>query len=150
MLDRMTSQCGATREELERVLTESHFVAHYNFRLESFSSGACTLVMPYNQVFDRPGGMVSGPAYMTIAGVAMWLAIMTRLGVELGRPALMTECNTRFLASARQEDIHCAARILRIGAGTIYGSAESRGKTGALLAHHTVAYNNPSRHAMPQ
>ncbi len=146
----MTSQCAATREELERVLVESQFVAHYSFRLESFAAGECTLVAAYNPRFDRPGGMISGPVYMTIAGVAMWLAIMTRLGVELGRPALMTECNTTFLSSARNENIHCAARILRIGPGTIYGVAESRGKDGALRAHHTVAYNNPSRRARPE
>ncbi len=146
----MTSQCAVQRGELERVLVESQFVAHYNFHLESFAAGECTLVAGYNPLFDRPGGMVSGPLYMTIAGVAMWLAIMTRLGVELGRPALMKECNTTFLSSARREDIRCSARILRIGAGTIYGVAESRGKDGALRAHHTVTYNNPSRRAGPE
>ncbi len=147
MRDGMTTECAARREELERVLAESQFVAHYNFRLESFAPGECTLLMPYNAHFDRPGGMISGPVCMTMAGVAMWMAIMTRLGVDLGRPALMTECNTTFLSSARNEDIHCAARVLRIGSGSIYGVAESRGKGGALRAHHTVAYNNPSRRA---
>ncbi len=145
----MTFQSAATREDLERVLAESRFIAHYNFRLESFGPGECALVMPYNPLFDRPGGMVSGPAYMTIAGVSMWLAAMTRIGVELGRAALMTDCNTRFLAGAREEDLHCAARLLRVGAQTIFGIAETRRSGGELLAHHTLAYNHPSRRAFP-
>jgi len=47
---------------------------------------------------------------------------------------------TAFLSSARETDIWCVARILKLGKRTAYGSAECRDSDGRLLAHHVISY----------
>jgi acyl-coenzyme A thioesterase PaaI-like protein len=44
------------------------------------------------------------------------------------------------LSSARQEDILCHARILKLGRRLIYGLAECTNRDGKLLTHHTITY----------
>jgi acyl-coenzyme A thioesterase PaaI-like protein len=47
---------------------------------------------------------------------------------------------TAFLNSARETDIHCDARVLKLGKRTAYGTAECRAADGVLLAHHVLSY----------
>jgi acyl-coenzyme A thioesterase PaaI-like protein len=51
-----------------------------------------------------------------------------------------TDMKTAFLSSARETDIYCVARILNLGKSR-YGTAESRGPGGGLLAHHVINYS---------
>jgi acyl-coenzyme A thioesterase PaaI-like protein len=48
---------------------------------------------------------------------------------------------TAFLRSARETDIHCTARILKLGKRTSYGTAECRDAGGDLLTHHAISYS---------
>ena len=82
--------------------------------------------------------MVSGMTIMGAADVAMWLAIMTERGTT--ERWVTTDMKTAFLSSARETDIHCVARILKLGKRTSYGSAECRDAGGRLLAHHVISY----------
>ena len=50
---------------------------------------------------------------MAAADVAMWLAIMTRLGIT--DMSVTIEMTAAFLNGARNEDFHCTARILKMG-----------------------------------
>src|SRR5215467_14545092 len=134
----MQSALAVTGDELSSILTGSPFAKIYNLRLDSFRSGECTLVVPFEEALERPGGIVSGSALMTAADVAMWLAIMTRLGKDA--MTVTTEITTAFLSSARQEDVMCAANVVRIGHSRIYGVAECRNLMGKLIAHHTINY----------
>jgi len=134
----MDTQLAVTDEELRQVLSESAFAKIYNFRLHSFASGECTLVMPFQKEIERPGGIVSGSVFMTAADVAMWLAIMTQLGKDA--LTVTTEMKTAFLNSARQEDVQCTAKILKLGKSLIYGVAECSNGAGKLLTHHTITY----------
>jgi len=109
-----------------------------DFKLHSFASGECTLVMPFQKEIERPGGIVSGSVFMTAADVAMWLAIMTQLGKDA--LTVTTEMKTAFLNSARQEDVQCTAKILKLGKSLIYGVAECSNGAGKLLTHHTITY----------
>ncbi|HEU4387421.1 MAG TPA: PaaI family thioesterase [Blastocatellia bacterium] len=134
----MESNLAITEEEIDQVLAESPFAGIYNFKLRSIGDGECTLRIPFQERLERPGGLVAGSVFMTAADVAMWLAIMTRLG----RDALTVtaELKTTFLRSAKREDVDCAARILKMGKSLIYGVVECRNMTGDLLTHHTVGY----------
>ncbi len=134
----------ATKEALAQFLASATYVEHYGFEVESCAPGECTLRYGYNPRIDRPGGMVSGPVFPTIAAVAMWLAIMTRLGIATGQQALMTSLNTTFLGSCHKQGFRCTARILKLGRGTIYGTAECASEDGQVLAHHTISYTNPT------
>ena len=134
----MEPKLAITEAEIRHVLAESSFARIYDFKLESFASGECTLRLPFRESLERPGGLVAGSVFMTGADVAMWLAIMT----VLGRDALTvtTELKTTFLRSAKREDVNCTARILKLGKTVIYGVAECRNAAGELLTHHTISY----------
>jgi uncharacterized protein (TIGR00369 family) len=129
---------AVTADELRQVLAASAFARIYNFRLHSFTSGQCTLDLPFQEAIERPGGIVSGSVFMTAADVAMWLAIMTRLGKDA--VTVTVEMKTAFLNPARQEDVRCTAKVLKLGKSLIYGVAECRNDCDKLLTHHTFTY----------
>ena len=129
---------AATEAELRQCLAEAAFCGMYGFRLHSIADGECTLDVPFQATFERPGGIVGGPVFMAAADVAMWLAIMTRLGEADG--SVTAEMKTSFLNAARQEDFRCTAKILKLGKRLIYGVAECVNLQGRLLTHHTLTY----------
>jgi uncharacterized protein (TIGR00369 family) len=78
---------------------------------------------------------------MTIMGaadVAMWLAIMTERGTS--EQSVTTDMKTAFLRSAKEEDVLCSARVLKLGKRTAYDIAECLNENGHLLAHHVITY----------
>jgi uncharacterized protein (TIGR00369 family) len=134
----MERKLAITDEELREVLTQSPFAKAYSIELYSTGIGECTLLMPFQESFERPGGIVAGSVFMAAADVAMWLAIMTILGKD---PMTVTsELKTTFLNSAKQEDVKCTARILKLGKTLIYGVAECKNLADRLLTHHTITY----------
>jgi uncharacterized protein (TIGR00369 family) len=131
-----------TESELRQLLSQASFLQHYGFELDSFADGECALRVPFQRAFERPGGVVSGQVFMAAADVAMWLAIMTRLGAADG--SVTAEMKTNFLSGAREEDFVCRAKILKLGRRLIYGVAECATRDGKLLAHHTITYIRPT------
>jgi acyl-coenzyme A thioesterase PaaI-like protein len=127
-----------TQEELARVLSEAAFLKPFGMTVHSCAPGVCEVRVPFSPSLERPGGIVSGITLMGAADVAMWLAIMTERGTQ--EQWVTTDMKTAFLSSARETDIHCTARILKIGKRTAYGTAECRAAVGALLAHHVLSY----------
>ena len=133
---------AVTDAELRQILRDASFLDQYGFELDSFADGECTLLVPFQKTFERPGGVVSGPILMAAADVAMWLAIMTRLGASDG--SLTAEMKTNFLSGAREEDFLCRARVLKFGRRLIYGVAECASRDGKLFTHHTITYIRPA------
>jgi uncharacterized protein (TIGR00369 family) len=131
----------ASRADLECLLEQAVFARDYGFRLHTFGEGRCTLHVPFQPRLERPGGVVGGPAFMAAADVAMWMAVLTRLGAA--DLSVTTELNTAFLSPARREDFYCSARILKLGRRLIFGAAECLSLDGRLLTHHTVTYARP-------
>lgn len=134
----LPSELCVTEKELRQILKDSPFARIYRFKLHSFSSGTCTLIVPFMKSLERPGGIIAGAIFMTAADVAMWLAIMTRLGRKA--VSVTSEMTTAFLNPARQEEVRCTARILKLGQSRIYGVAECSNEAGQLLTHHTLTY----------
>lgn len=128
-----------TVDDLARVLADTAFLKPYNFVVVSRALGECTIRVPYNAALERPGGIVSGMTIMGAADVAMWLAIMTHRGTH--ERWVTTDMKTAFLSSARETDITCVARILKLGKRTSYGTAECHDAAGKLLAHHVISYS---------
>jgi uncharacterized protein (TIGR00369 family) len=127
-----------SKRQLQALLKRARFVSGYGFRLVSASDVECTLAMPFRRTMERPGGTVNGPAFMTAADCAMWMAIKRRLGME--HDAVTYELNTAFLNAARRETVFCTARVLKMGKRIIYGTAECHDGKGRLFTHHTVTY----------
>jgi len=107
---------AVTEAELRRLLEEVAFTRSYGFRLQAIGDGRCTLAA---------------------ADVAMWLAIMTRLGPRDG--SVTSGMTSAFLGAARREPFRCTARIVKLGRRLVFGVAESVGG-GRLLAHHSLTY----------
>lgn len=129
---------GASRDAVERLLAAAPFNTYYRFRLGAVGDGECTLEVPFHDVFERPGGVVSGPIFMAAADTAMWLATITQLGTA--ETWVTVDLKTAFLRAARQEPFRCTARVLKTGRQMIYGVAECMRDDGALLSHHTLTY----------
>lgn len=134
---------AVTEAELRRLLEDVAFTRLFGFRLQAIGDGECTLEVPFQTVFERPGGIVSGQVFMAAADVAMWLAIMTRLGATDG--SVTAGMTSAFLGAARREPFRCTARIMKLGRQLVYGVAESVGAGGRLLAHHSLTYARVSR-----
>lgn len=134
----MSAQIAVTAQEIQAVLLQTPFAKIYNIALASLDDGECALRIPFSKATERPGGIVAGPVYMAAADVAMWFAIMTKLGANA--PTVTTELNSTFLSSARQEEIVAKARVLKLGKNQIFGVAECRTLDGKLLTHHTLTY----------
>jgi len=134
----MSPDLACTLDELTQILASTAFLKPYGFVVQSVAPGECTVVVPYASSLERPGGMVSGMTIMGAADVAMWLAIMTQRGKT--ERWVTADMKTAFLSSARETDIYCVARILKLGKRTSYGTAECRDAGGHLLAHHVISY----------
>ena len=134
-----------TRDELQTLASGAVFARDYDFRVSAFGDGECTVDVPFQPGLERPGGVVGGPAFMAAADVAMWLAILTRLGA--GDGSVTASLNTAFLGAARKESFSCTARVLKLGRRLIHGVAECVTADGRLLTHHTVTYMRPEHSA---
>ena len=126
------------KRELGQLLAETAFTRNFGFTLKDLGDGECSIDVPFQEAFERPGGIVSGQVFMAAADVAVWLAIKTKLG--MADSSVTAEMKTNFLGSARKEGFVCAARILKVGRRLIYGTAECVDRTGKLLTHSTVTY----------
>jgi len=133
-----TSQMMASLDELNAVLAASAFLEPYKLFVSNCESGQCTVTVPFSRSLERPGGIVSGMTIMGAADVAMWLAIMTERGTS--EQWVTTDIKTTFLRSAKEQDILCTARLLKLGKRTAYGTAECLNENGDLLAHHVITY----------
>ena len=129
---------AATKAELRRILNDVGFTRAYGFQLNSIANGRCTLEVPFQALFERPGGIVSGQVFMAAADVAMWLAIMTRLGARDG--SVTAGMTSAFLGAARREPFRCTARVVKLGGRLVHGVAESFSRSGRLLTHHSLTY----------
>jgi len=132
-----------TLDELQQLLDKAAFTKLYGFKMHSVGDGECTIEVPFQPAFERPGGMVAGPVYMAAADLTMWLAIATKIGRPEVDMTLTIEMKTNFLSGAKQEAIFCKAKVLKLGRRTVYGVAECVTADGKLLTHHTLTYMRP-------
>jgi uncharacterized protein (TIGR00369 family) len=133
---RVEMKCS--EEELRGLLAEVPFTKSHGFVLHGIAEGECSVDVPFQEAFERPGGVVSGQVFMAAADIAMWLAIKTKLGIA--DASVTAEMKTNFLSSARKADFRCSAKILKLGRRLIYGVAECVDGEGKLLTHHTITY----------
>jgi uncharacterized protein (TIGR00369 family) len=133
---------AVTAEEIETVLSGSPFVQPYGLKLEAFADGSCALRLPFGDRHQRPGGVVTGIVLVAAADLAMWFAIMTRLGRAAGDRSVTIELKSSFLRGARG-DIVTTARWLGEADHAIHGVADARDPEGTLVAHHVLTYVDP-------
>jgi uncharacterized protein (TIGR00369 family) len=95
----------------------------------------------------RPGGTVSGPTQFALADVAVYLAILSRLGeVAL---AVTTNCSIDFMRKpAAGADLICDTRLLKLGRVLAVGDCLLRSEgVDAPVARASLTYSIPPRPA---
>ena len=84
------------------------------FALDSLTEDLLTVRLLVQEEHLRPGGTVSGPSMFALADVAMYLAVLARLGpIAL---AVTTNCSIDFMRKpAAGVDLIAQARVLKMG-----------------------------------
>ena len=91
-----------------------------DFVVERAEADGLTLRLRVAEQHLRPGGTVSGPAMFALADVAMYLAILSRIGpVAL---AVTTNCSLDFMRKPQAGvDMRAEARLLKLGRSLAVG-----------------------------
>jgi uncharacterized protein (TIGR00369 family) len=100
--------------------------------------------MAYHDRHIRPGGTLSGPSIMTLADLALYVAILAQIGpVAL---AVTTNLSFNFLRKPAQGDLIAECRLLKLGKRLAVGEVvlRSDGETD-IACHATGTYSIPDR-----
>ena len=134
-----------TIQEIELLTLESlPFAVDYGFRVDSVDLGTSTVRAPYQESFLRPGGTISGPIIMGLADYALFVAILTKIGlVEL---VVTTNLNINFLRRPDPGDLLAVANVMKIGKRLAVGQVEVYldGEEN-MIAHATSTYSIPPK-----
>ncbi|MGY8871014.1 MAG: PaaI family thioesterase [Pseudomonadales bacterium] len=132
-------------DEMQAFLAEQFPQGDQYGVLESLGDGWAEMRLPIDEQHLRPGGTVSGPAMMALADVAMYAALLSKIGpVAL---AVTINLNINFLRRPKADmDIIARAETLkvgkRLGVGEVY--ITSRGEADPV-AHVTLTYSIPEQ-----
>jgi acyl-coenzyme A thioesterase PaaI-like protein len=113
-------------EELERLLSDGAFIGNFGFMLNQIAGDQRSIAVPFQEAFQRPGGIASGQVYMAIADVAMQRAIKTKLGLQ--RASVTAKMKTDFLDGPKLDGFRCTAKVPKFGRRLIYRGAECTDK----------------------
>ncbi len=136
-----------TRSEVETFLDREFPQIHAGGRLysvEEVGPMSARLRLAYDARHLRPGGTLSGPAIMTLADLALYVAILAQIGpVPL---TVTTSLNFNFLRKPAQRDLLAECRLLKLGTRLAIGevSVRSDGETD-IACHATGTYSIPER-----
>lgn len=114
-----------------------------DFRVERQAPEGLTVRMMIADRHLRPGGTVSGPSMFALADVAIYLAILSRIGpVAL---AVTTNCSIDFMRKPESgRDLLAEARILKLGRVLAVGDVLLRSEgSDALVARAGLTYSIP-------
>jgi uncharacterized protein (TIGR00369 family) len=116
-----------------------------DFSVDHVDEAGLTLRLKVAERHLRPGGTVSGPALFGLADVAMYLAILSRIGpVAL---AVTTNCSIDFMRKpAAGSDVLAQARILKLGRSLAVGDVLLFSEGGGdPVARASLTYSIPPR-----
>lgn len=118
----------------------------YGLAVNAWSPGDVELRLPYKVDFIRPGGTISGPVLFSLADLALYGVVLSRIGhVEL---AVTTSLTINFLRRPSPGDLCARARLLKlgnrlaVGEVAIWRDADDGGQDRPV-AHATGTYSIP-------
>lgn len=126
---------------LDEVFPEVHFGGRTLF-LDALGHGTCRVRMRHHPKNLRPGGTISGPAMMTLADFALYVAVLSVVGkVPL---AVTTNLSINFLRKPGEGDLLGETRLLKAGKRLCVGEVVicSAGEDDPV-AHVTGTYSVP-------
>lgn len=112
--------------------------------LECLGDGWAEMKLTVGDEHLRPGGTVSGPALMALADVALYAALLSRIG--LVPLAVTSNLNINFLRKpVANRDVVATARMLKVGrvlgVGEVFLTSEGEEDP---VAHATISYSIPA------
>jgi uncharacterized protein (TIGR00369 family) len=123
-------------------------VAVFGIETLELGPGTARLRLPGGRDHVRPGGTVAGPALFALADVALYAAVLSRIGpVEL---AVTTSMTINFLRKPAPRPVIAEARLLKLGRRLAYGEVLllSDGEADPV-AHATGTYSIPPDRPSP-
>lgn len=118
-------------------------VSKSGIRVAGMGPGTCTLRVEPNEDMVRAGGTLSGPSMFALADLALYGAVLSRIGmVPL---AVTSQMSINFLRKPPVKAMVAEARLLRLGKRSAYGEILifSEGEEDPV-AHATGSYAIPS------
>ncbi len=116
-----------------------------DFRVEHLTPEGIVMRLLAHERHLRPGGTVSGPAMFALADVAVYLAILARIG-PVGL-AVTTNMSIDFMRKPPAgRDLLAEARLLKLGRALAVGDVLIRSEgTEPVVARATATYSIPPR-----
>jgi uncharacterized protein (TIGR00369 family) len=128
---------------LDEVFPQLHYGGRTYF-VEEIGPLSARMRMDYHERHVRPGGTLSGPSMMTLADLALYVAILGQIGpVEL---AVTTNLNFNFLRKPKPRGLIADAKLLKLGKRLAVGevSVFSEGSSD-MVCHATGTYSIPDQ-----
>jgi uncharacterized protein (TIGR00369 family) len=112
--------------------------------IESADGASCLLRQRYSERMLRPGGTISGPTLMALADCAMYVVLLSAIGL-IGL-AVTTNLNINFLRKGQPgQDVLAAAKLLKLGKRLAVGEVNLlSGTSPDPIAHVTSTYSIPN------
>lgn len=133
------------REALTAFLARDFAQVAGDFAIERVEAEGLTVRLITAGHHLRPGGTVSGPSMFSLADVAVYLAILSRIGpVAL---AVTTNCSIDFMRKPEAgRDLVAEARLLKLGRVLAVGDVLIRSEGRAeVVARAGLTYSIPPR-----
>ncbi|MCB2111086.1 MAG: PaaI family thioesterase [Defluviimonas sp.] len=138
-------QAVMTEAELMAFMRRAFAQVAEEFRVERLTADGIVMRLKVDDRHLRPGGTVSGPSIFALADVAVYLAILARIGpVAL---AVTTNGTVDFLRKpAAGVDLLAEARLLKLGRVLAVGDVLIRSEgSDAPVARSNMTYSIPPR-----
>lgn len=142
--DRLLTSPAVTIDEVNGFFkTQLPFCAEMSITCESVEPDVGVTRFSYQERWTRPGNIVNGGTLMTLADVAVYVAIFTRTGIL---PLTVTnELKMNFLRPAIGSDVLARATLLKLGRRVAYATVDlfEESDPTRLVAHATASYIIP-------
>ena len=138
-------QAVMTETELTGFLAREFPQVAGDFRIERLTADGIEVRLLVAERHLRPGGTVSGPNIFALADVAVYLALLARIGpVAL---AVTTNASVDFLRKPEAgRDLIGTARLLKLGRVLVVGDVLVRAEGGAEpVARASMTYSIPPK-----
>jgi uncharacterized protein (TIGR00369 family) len=131
--------------ELNRFLRREFPQVADDFTVAAASEGSLSLAFDPGPQHLRPGGTVSGPAMFGLADVAMYLAILSKIGPEA--LTVTTNCSIDFMRKPEPGvRLVAEARVLKLGRVLAVGDVLLRSDgSDAVIARASLTYSIPPK-----
>ncbi len=133
------------KKALQVFLTEHFPQVADDYVVDEVNEDRLVLRLAVDHRHLRPGNTVSRPTLFALADVAVYLAILSRIGPEA--LAVTTNCAIDFMRKpAAEADLVCDVRLLKLGRSLAVGEAYIRSAGQAdLVARAGLTYSIPPK-----